>query len=244
MPQLRKKSETRRRLNFITGSELGRPHARLDNPNTGIPEVIIQPLYDIYALAAAQVAVALRLFSVTQGQAYNFGGVTSFIKTQNHTNLVQSGMLESSYTFIVRALSVFVQGNQGATNAPYVNIVDLGNLLATFCQFNINRKSYYDGIVGWLPAGGGSMTGGAGVGSTTQAVLQNTNGLPYAKNMYLIPGGQYINPQENFDFQINPTFCAGGAWSTVAAVAPGVSAPASGLMAWVRLDGTLIRVAQ
>lgn len=248
MPKLLKnlKTESRRSMARIPVSMVGRPHARLGNPNTGIPEVIVQPLYDIYFLANAQVAPSLRLFSVPQGQTYNFGGVTGFTKTDNHTNLVQAGQLESSYTFVVRALSVFAQGLQATGAAtPYLNAADALNLAMTFARFSINRKSYFDGLVGWLPCAGGVFgpTGG-GVGSTTQAVYNSTNGLPYAKNMYQIPGGQFINPQEYFDFQINPTLAAGGGWTSATAVATGVSAPAAGISAWVRLDGTLIRVAQ
>jgi hypothetical protein len=240
------KSGRRRHMPRIPISLLGKPHARLGNPNTGIPEVIVQPLYDIYFVANDQVAPYLTLFSVAKGQTYNFGGVTGFLKTSNHTNLTQTGMLQSSYTFVVRALSMFVQGLQASgQSTPYLNAADALNLSATFAQFNINGKSYFDGLAGWLPCAGGVFgpTGG-GVGSTTQAVYNNTFGLPYSKNMYQIPGGQFINPQENFDFQINPTLAAGGAWTTQTTVAPGVSAPAAGISAWVRLDGTLIRVAQ
>lgn len=236
------KTAVRRRMPRVPAELVGRPHARLGNPNTGIPEVIVQPLYDIYFVANTQTAPFLTLFSNARGSTYNFGGVTSFIKTFNHTNLVQNGMLESSYTFVVRAMSIFAQGLQGT--AGYLNVVDALAFAGTFAQFNINQKSYYNGLVGWLPCAGGVNLQGSGVGSTTQAVYNSTNGMTYAKNMYQLPGGQFINPQENFDFQINPTLCAGGAWSTAATVAPGVSAPANGLSAWVRLDGTLIRVAQ
>jgi hypothetical protein len=246
MPQLlNAKTVTKRRMNRIPVSLVGKPHARIGNPNTGIPEVIVQPLYDIYFVANAQVTPYLTLFSNARGTTYNYGGVTAFIKTFNHTNLVQNGMLESSYTFVVRAMSIFVQGLQGSgANLAYLNVADALNFAATFCQFNINQKSYFNGLVGWLPCAGGVVLAGSGVGSTTQAVYNSTNGIQYAKNMYQIPGGQFINPQENFDFQINPTFGAGGAWTTQTTVAPGVSAPADGLSAWVRLDGTLIRVAQ
>lgn len=239
------KTEPRRRMMRIPASMIGRPHARLGNPNTGIPEVIVQPLYDIYFVANAQVAPFLTLFTVPKGQTYNFGGVTGFTKTINHTNLSQAGMLQSSYTYVVRGLSVFIQGLQASgASTPYLNAADALNMSATFCQFNINGKSYYDGLVGWLPCAGGVMLSGFGVGSTTQAVANSTNGLAYSKNMYVIPGGQFINPQETFDFQFNPTLAAGGAWTSATTVAAGVSAPAAGISAWARLDGTLIRVAQ
>jgi len=237
------KAATRQRLERISAYQLGRPKARLGNPNTGIPEVVVQPIYDIYFVANATAMPLLTLFSVPVGQTYNFGGVTAFLKTFGHTNLVQAGMLESSYTFVVRALSIYMQALQG-TAQLYLNYTDYANLASSRAQFNINRKSYYDGIIGWLPGGGGGNFAGGGVGSTTQATYNTTNGVPYSRNVYPLPGGQFINPQENFNFIIDPTGNAGGTPSTATVVLPGITAPASGISAWVRLDGTLIRVAQ
>lgn len=238
----------RRALASLPAARLGRPHARLGNPNTGIPEVIVQPLYDIYAVAPGTAFPTLRLFTVVQGQTYNFGGVTAFTKGAPHTTMVQSGMLESSYTFIVRALSVYVQAQQGTAH-PAVHREDLENLLGSFHQFRINRKSYYDGIGAWLPGGGGQFTGGFGSLTAPASSFTNTNGLPQSRNVYPLPGGQFINPQEQFDFIIDPSqnaLAAGGTGAPTALAAAGnpTGVPAAGLMAWVRLDGTLIRVAQ
>ena len=41
-------TERTRGIDKIAWSELGRPHARLGNPNTGVPEVLVQDVYDIY----------------------------------------------------------------------------------------------------------------------------------------------------------------------------------------------------
>lgn len=244
MPQVVKRSDApRRMMHKISAYELGKPHARLGNPNTGIPEVVVQPLYDIYFVANATAMPLLTLFSVPVGQTYNFGGVTAFTKSFGHTNLVQAGMLESSYTFVVRALSIYCMALQG-TAQLYLNYTDYANYTSSYMQFNINRKPYYDGIGAWLPGGGGGMFSGGGAGSTTQAVYNTTNGLPYSRNVYPLPGGQFINPQENFNFIVNPTLNAGGTPSTATVVLPGVTPPASGLSSWIRLDGTLIRVAQ
>jgi len=230
-----------RRMEKVSAYELGRPKARLGNPNTGIPEVVVQPLYDIYAVAAANAMGLLTLFSVQQGQSYANFGVTSFIKGPGHTNLVQAGMLQSSYTFIVRALAVYVTGLQGV--GPNVNPIDLGNFLFSYVQFQINTKSYFDGIAGWLPAGGGGFVGGFGTLTAPAASYIATNGWPDVDNIYALPGGQYINPQETFAFVVNPTLNAGGAPSAETSATP-AGVAANGLMAWVRLDGTLIRVAQ
>ena len=232
-----------RRFAKISAHELGRPHARLGNPNTGIPEVIVQPLYDIYAVAVSNAMGALKLFSLPVGAVYNFFGVAAFAKNQTHTNLVQNGMLESSYTFIVRALALSVTALQGSAH-PILHPEDLTNFLFSFMQFNINRKPYFEGIGAWIPCGGGPFMSGFGTLTAPVSSYVASNGIPTADNMYALPGGQYINPQENFDFTINPTLNAGGAPNTLAAAGNPAGVVAAGVMAWARLDGTLIRVAQ
>lgn len=232
----------RRGLDKISLHELGRPKARMGNPNTGIPEVVVQPLYDIFFVAPATAMPKLTLFTVQQGQQYNSGGVAAFNKGQGHTNIVQPGMLESSYTFIVRALSCYVQALQGNAH-PNLHPEDLNNFLSSFGRFEINHKSYFDGILGWLPAAGGISFGGLGSLTAPASIFASTNGNPQSGNMYKLPGGQTILPQENFDFVIDPTQNAGGDPSTLAAAGNPVGVPAAGLSAWIRLDGTLTRVA-
>jgi hypothetical protein len=236
MRSMNSQERGRARWKNISVHQLGRPHSRLRNPNTGIPEIIVQPLYDIYGVAAGQPMGALRLFTVPIGQTFNFNGVTAFSKTFCHTNLVQSGMLESSYSFIVRGLGLYCQGVQGAADAPYAGIPDVVNFLSCYNNFAINNKPYFQGIGAWLPGGGGVHGAGAGTAPNFQAV----NGWPVSDNIYSIPGGQFINPQENFSWTIDPTQNAGGAPSAAAAAA----GTASGLMVWARCDGTLNRVAQ
>jgi len=210
--------------------------------------VIVQPLYDIYAVAPGTVFPLLTLFTVPVGQNYTAGGVTAFGKNFGHTNLVQAGMLESSYTFVVRAISIYVQGQQGTAH-PAVHREDMENFLGSYMQFNINRKPYFDGIGAWLPGGGGQVTGGFGTLTAPTTSFTNTNGWPESRNVYPLPGGQFINPQETFNFIINPTLNAlsaggNGAPTSLAAAGNPLGVPAAGLCAWVRLDGTLIRVAQ
>ncbi|MGH8135064.1 MAG: hypothetical protein ACRER4_01855 [Steroidobacteraceae bacterium] len=205
--------------------------------------MVVQPVYDIYAVAQNTAMGQLTLFTVPLGQTYNFNGVTAFTKGLGHTNLVQAGMLESSYTFIVRALSFYVQGLQGAA-APLLHVQDLINILSSFVQFSINRKPYFEGILGWLPGGGGAALSGFGTLTAPVSSHNSTNGWPETDNVYALPGGQFINPQENFSCLINPTQNAGGTPSALATAGSPAGVVASGLMGWFRMDGTLIRVAQ
>jgi len=233
------------RLTKISAHELGRPRARLGNPNTGIPEIVVMPVFDIYAAAEGQPMGKLSLFLVPQGQTYNFNGVTAFTKGPGHTSIVQPGMLESSYTYIVRALSLYCQGVQGGTHGPYLCVADILNFTSSYVNFRINKKSYYEGIGAWLGGGAGPTYASAGsCAAVADLQASATNGWPVASNIYSIPGGQYINPQENFDCIIDPSLNAGGTPSCLGGQAVTAGVPQGGIMAWFRLDGTLIRVAQ
>jgi hypothetical protein len=234
---------TRRDFGRLSVAELGRPHARLGNPNLGVPETLIQPLYDIYFVAVGTVMPTLNLFSVPRGSQYNSGGVVAFNKTLDHTYLTQQGMLQSSYSFIIRALSFTVQPLQGSTHPVGPHPEDLFNLISSWCELNINQKPYFDGILAWIPCGGG-IVGPAGFGTlTTASEYATTNGWAVTSNVFELPGGIQILPQENFYVTIDPSQNAGGAPSTLAATGNPADVLASGISAWFRLDGMLVRVA-
>ncbi|MGH9582109.1 MAG: hypothetical protein ACRD4O_04140 [Bryobacteraceae bacterium] len=233
---------TRKSFGRLSASELGRPHARVGNPNLGIPETVIQPLYDIYFVAPGNAMPTLQLFSQPQGAQYNSGGVAAFNKTADHTYLTQAGMLSSSYSFIIRALSFTVKALQGQTH-PNLHPEDAGNILSSWTELNINQKPYFDGILEWLPAGGGIVFGGLGTLTAPTSAFASTNGNPQASNIYELPGGIQILPQENFFVTIDPSKNAGGAPSTLAAAGFPTGVPAAGLGCWFRMDGMLVRVA-
>ncbi len=246
MPNLA--SRKPRKLEKFPAAALGRPRARLGNPNTGIPEFIRQALYDIYFVAPGTSMPLLILFSVPQNQNYNFGGVNSFSKGPGHTNLTQAAQLQSSYSFMARSLSCYMQGQQGTTH-PILHPEDLENLLGSFIQFNINGKSYYDGQAFDLPGSGGQFFSGFGTLAASVSQYRALNGFPQTSNRYALPGGQYINPQETFSAVINPTqnaLTAGGqgAPSTLATTGNPTGVAANGIGMWFKIDGTLIRVAQ
>lgn len=223
-------------------AELGRPHARLGNPNTGVPEVLVQDVYDIYFIAAGTAFGKLTLFSQPIGSTYNFLGVTSFAKALNHTLLTQPGMLDSSFSYVALAISVYVQALQGSAH-PLLHPEDLNNFLALYSELQINRKPWLQGLPGWYPAAGGAVLSGFGTLTAPVSSFASSNGVQYRNNAYALPGGIFINPQENFNFVIDPTGAAGGAPSTLAAAGNPGGVPAAGLSAWVRLMGQLVRVA-
>jgi len=235
-------SEKTHGVETIHLSELGRPHARLGNPNTGVPEVLVQDVYDIYFIAAGTAFTKLTMFSQPIGSTYNFNGVTAFAKGLNHTLLTQPGMLDSSFSYVIRAIAVEVMALQGSAH-PNLHPEDLNNFRMTYAELQINRKPWLQGNVGWYPAACGTVFAGFGTLTAPVSAFATSNGVPYRNNAYALPGGIFINPQENFNVVIDPTQNAGGAPSTLAAAGNPSGVPGSGLSAWWRFMGQLVRVA-
>lgn len=234
----------------ILAEEVGRPRLRKENPIfAGYLEGITQALYDIYFVAVATVAPKLTLFSVQLGQNYNFGGVTTFAKTYDHTNLEQAGVLAAPNKHIVRAISFMAFGLQSTTNAnngELLHPIDASNLLTTYFQLMINRKPYQDMIIGRMPAGGGLFISGsnATTAAAGQALQAAGNGWPMSHNTYALAyGGIPIEQQQGFNIVVDPTQSAGGAFTTVTAAAVNGQF-GTGISMWAILDGTLFRAVQ
>ena len=231
-------------METIESAELGRPRIRRKNPIVqGYLEGITQPLYDWYGVAASTPVVKLILFSVPQGQIYNFGGITSFAKTELYTNMTQNAVLPAPNKFIVRAISVYVQND--------VNPVDLNLFLATvLLQFSVNAKQYCEQQVGRFPAGGGSYGSGYFAQTAGTVVTSNYstygNGWPDTRNTYTQAyGGVPIEQQQTFAVVLDPTLDRTGAFTTQAAAAANATpGNGTGIQATVYLDGTLFRAVQ
>jgi hypothetical protein len=225
----------------ILAEELGRPHARFRNPiMAGLLEGITQALYDIYAVALNTAAIKLTMFAVPQGQNYNLGGVTTFVKTAAHTSQVLAGVLEAPKKHIVRAISVSTEGNVVGN--------DLEKFLKTFFQFNVNTKSYQDTLIERLPGGGGPSGVMMGTFAATNGFSLTSNGVPLTQNTYALAyGGVPIEQQQNFNCIIDPTISnvTASAFTTANTVsAPGTPIAGTGIFAHVYLDGILFRAVQ
>lgn len=237
----KKASRTLAHLPELEAFDLGRPRIRVRNPiMAGYLEGITQALYDIYAVALNTVAIKLTLFAVPQGQTYNFGGVAGFTKTAGHTSQILAGVLQAPNKHIVRAISVFTEGNVVGN--------DLEKFMECFFQFNVNGKSYQDSIVGRLPAGGGAFASMMGTFAATNGYSLTANGWPDSRNTYTLAyGGVPIEQQQQFNCIIDPTISnsTAAAFTTANAVAaPSTPIAGTGIFAHVFLDGTLFRAVQ
>ena len=235
-------SRWRQPLETIDARELGRPHQRLKNPIVqGYLEGITQPMYDCYLIAAGNAVVKLILFSVPQGQIYNFGGVGAFAKTELFTNMTQNAVLPAPNKFIVRAISIFIQND--------VNPGDLIKFLGTtLVQFSVNAKQYCEQQAGRFPAGGGAF----GAFETKQGTATDAsysmvgNGWPDTRNTYTQAyGGVPIEQQQTFSVVVDPTQNNVAAFTTASATVSATNEiPGTGIKAILYLDGTLFRAVQ
>jgi hypothetical protein len=206
----------------------------------GFLEGITQALYDIYAVALNTATIRLVMFQVAQGNNYNLGGVTTFVKTPAHTTMVQNGVLEAPKKHIVRAISVSTEGNVVGN--------DLEKFLKTFFQFNVNGKSYQDTLIERLPGGGGPFASMMGTFASTNGFSLTANGWPDTRNTYTLAyGGVPIEQQQNFNCIIDPSISnvTATAFTTANTVsAPGTPIAGTGIFAHVYLDGILFRAVQ
>ena len=230
--------------------ELGRPHHRFRNPVvTGGLEGLRQALYDTYRVAVSTAAPTVPLFQQPIGQAYNFGGVTPFQKTIIHTNMKNAGVLQSPNKALIRAIKIRIVGLPGAVAAPqyfpFAAPIDVMNLMyATYAEFDVNDKAYFQGECAELPQGGGLFGFPANTtAATTTVVSEANNGWPDTRNMWgTVYDGISIEQTQSFQFVLDPSKEAGGAFSTLANNA--LPLAGTGLNVKVELDGILFRSIQ
>jgi len=159
---------------------------------------VVWSLFDIYAVAAGGTMGKLSLYTVQQGANYNFNGVTAFAKGEQHVSLVQPGQLESSYTFH-RARALRLRAGSQGTAHPAVHREDLEKPAGLAGEVPHQQKRILHRHSGMAARGGGQVTLGFGSLTVPTASFTNTNGWQETDNVYALPGGQYINPQETFD---------------------------------------------
>lgn len=230
--------------------ELGRPHHRFRNPVvTGGLEGLRQALYDTYRVAVSTAAPTVPLFQQPIGQSYNFGGVTPFQKTILHTNMKNAGVLQSPNKALIRAIKVRIVGLPGTVASPqffpFAAPIDIANLMyATYAEFDVNDKAYFQGEPAELPQGGG-MHGATGstTAATTTIPGAVVNGWPDSRNMWgTVYDGISIEQTQSFQFVLDPSKEAGGAFTTLANNATPLAG--TGLNVKVELDGILFRSIQ
>lgn len=241
-------------LPVMEEKEIGRPKYvgfRKNPIVAGQLEYLVQPIYDFYGVAVANVVTKQQLFATAIGSAYTPTGGAAFNKTLYHTNLVQNGMLDAPKKFLVKAPATVLRSDTAS--------VDLNAFIGTtLFQLFISGKDYWTSLVSKTPAGAGGFFAGfstqtLAAGGTVSAT--SSNGWPSAENfqnltdpMPQIPGldpmepilGQLIEQNQNFAVILDPTITGVVAFTTAAA-APATQLPGAGINAHVYLEGILAR---
>lgn len=247
-------------LQEIEAHEIGRPKFRLRNPLAGgLGDFVVQPEWDLYAVAAATACTVQTLFSIVQGQNVTIAGGATFAKTLQTTSMVQSAQLQAPERLLVRGLTVYLDNtmNQGDT-AKFCSQVIL--------NFFVSTKSFFvTPLVGKLPAGGGAWAQQFGATAATTIIGATGNGLPSEHQGFTLsaPGaagfsatgdptevamssfpdidGVLIAQQQAFKVVIDPTQAAHIAAVGFTTAAGGAVPPGVGVSAFVFLEGTKAR---
>ena len=99
-------------LEEIEAHEIGRPHFRMRNPLVqGLGDYRVEPIWDIYLIAASTACVKEILFSIPQNNQFQIPGGAAFNKTVQSTSMLKSAELPSPERYILRAISVYLANN-------------------------------------------------------------------------------------------------------------------------------------
>ena len=241
------------RLRILEEHEVGRPHGRrrLKNIVQGQMDARVQPLYDVFQVAAAAACVSVTLFTIPQGQQFTPTGGAATVKTIYHTNLLNSGSLDAPKKLLVKNISLL--------NRPDMSIQDTNALVGQFVlSFNTLGKQFWQGHGQKCPGGAGAFASGAITTPTTGAAtgqIASANGWPSGQNTAPItdavpdiPGYPPITPitgvllEQGQPFQVivDPTQTGTTVYTTQTSLAPFLSV---GIIAWCYLEGiTLVAI--
>lgn len=250
-------------LQELEAHEIGRPHFRMHNPLiTGLGDYRVEPLWDIYLVAASTPCVKEILFSVPQNNPYTIPGGANFIKTVQSTSMQKSAELPSPERFLGRSIAVYLANNM---NQDDVSQFCSQTYLSLF--LGSSGKSFFQvPLVGKLPAGGGAWAqqANSGTGTGTGAIFGVTgNGLPteagggYPQTAAGVVGSNtdgsdsfpqidgILFPQnQTFGVIVDPTLAAHVSAAGFTTAATDAYAPGVGVIAWVLLEGTHVVAVQ
>lgn len=243
-------------LEELEAHEIGRPHFRMKNPLvSGLGDYRVEPLWDMYLIAAATACVKEILFSIPQNNQFQIPGGAAFNKTVQTTSMLKSAELPSPERYILRAISVYLANNM---NQDDVSQFCSQTYLSVF--MGSSGKSFFQiPLIGKLPAGGGAWAQqsaiGGGLGSALFGVTGN--GLPteagggYPQTAAGVVGsnkdgtdsfpqidGVLIPQNQTFGVIVDPTLAAHVAAVGFTTAATTTYAPGIGVIAWVLLEGT------
>lgn len=239
-------------LRLMEEREVGRPHGRrpLKNIVQGQMDARVQPLYDIFQVAATTAVVQQTLFTIPFGQQFTPTGGAATTKTLYHTNLLNSGSLDAPKKLLVKNISIM--------NRPDMAPLDLNALVGQYVvQFTTLGKQFWVGHAQKAPGGSGGFVSGsfAQTAAASATAFATANGWPSGQNTAPItdavpdiPGYPPITPitgvllEQGQPFQVivDPTITGATVYTTATAIA---GIPANGIIAWAYLEGiTLVAI--
>lgn len=210
-----------------------RPHAELEfatrrrqNPIvSNTLELINQPVYDSFSIAANTAFAKTVLFQTPIGQSG---------KTLAQTNMTKAGQLEFPQKLEIHAIRVWIANNTTLTDL--VNIQQNVSFV-----FTVGKKPMLEVAVGFLPAACGAVLNSAaqvGTAPVGAAVSYSTgNGIADTRSAFTLDYPIVIDSGEGFSVTLNPE-------TGFSTQANSTNPPGVGTTIYVILDGILYRGVQ
>jgi hypothetical protein len=195
---------------------------RRQNPVVpGMEDVIDQPVYDSFSLAANTAFPKTVLFQTPIGTSG---------KTLAQTFMTQNGILQNPQRLIVTAIGVVI-----ANNTTPTDVVNIQNNVSF--TFTVGKKPMLEVPVLALPAGRGMVLNSVATTVAATSLFSTSNGAQDYRGMYTLAHPIEIASGEGFSVTLNPET----PFSTQAA---GATPPGVGTTIYVFLDGYLYRGVQ
>jgi len=213
-------------LRDTTFGRVAARHRRRENPvMAGVVDIITQPYYDSFTVAANTAFAKQVLFQTPIGQSS---------KTLNLTNMTQAGFLPNPQRLTVKGLRLYLSNNAVLADAQNF-------LLNNSFTLTVGKKPMLEVPCLAIGAGCGVVYQGSvsevGTAAAGDVIAFSTsNGLPDQRSFFVLDDPIQIEQGESFNVTINPEV----AWSTQNAGRP----VGTGITAYVFLDGELIRGVQ
>lgn len=128
--------------------------------------------------------------------------------TQNLGNMELAGALAHPKAFIVRAIRVHIRRETTLVTALPDASSDVQRLINNgFVNFTIGNKNYGTWMIHHLPGGSGAWASHAGAGgeAADEFVTAASNGVPDCRAVYALSQPLLIDPQINFQLQLQWT---------------------------------------
>lgn len=163
---------------------------------TGESYVLDQPLYDTMQLAAAAGPLNYNFFSVPRGGVL----AGAVLKDLRHTNLIQSGVLESHNLFTITGFSYYVREAVAAGTRP--TFADIITSVGGSFELFLGNVSFFQIPAQMIPSGGAQINYFSNI-TPAATEFKATQGVSAVQNRYHLSQPIEMMNQESLRVVLN-----------------------------------------